>query len=88
MKTTIRAIGAFGLFAALAYSVLTLTSSPVYASSCNCAQDQVEAQGYCHAVWNLNSQLSEFDCPSPDSTHFQFVCAADPNQVLHTFPCS
>jgi hypothetical protein len=59
----------------LGYSTLVLSARPVYASSCDCSDDQVEAAIYCENHIP-GSQLGSFTCPYAQ-THYVFTCSFD-----------
>lgn len=69
------------LLASLSYSVLALTSSPAYASSCNPC-DPAPADLYC---WdNFGGPARWFDC---NEEFIVFVCFGDPTGTPHELPC-
>jgi hypothetical protein len=74
------------VLAGLVYSLLVLTTSHVYAASCDCTQDQFDASQYCFSNYN-SPGLTFFRCPAPDSSHYEFACAGDPLHHSRVFAC-
>jgi len=62
------------LLAGLAYSVLALTLStkPVYASSCDCIAEEEDAQQVC----SLHGGIRQYDCPvqAPQGPAWVVIC--------------
>jgi hypothetical protein len=76
-----------GLFAGIVYSVLALTSKPVYASSCDCDEAYTDAQEFCTSEFP-GQQVYTFDCPlgQPNFIYTQFTCTV--TGATHTLPCA
>jgi hypothetical protein len=60
------------LLVGMAYSALGVTSKPVYASSCDCDSDDVEA-AFQYCVAHGGHVLGSFVCPWEDN-YFEFWC--------------
>lgn len=74
------------LLAGLVYSVLALNVTPAYAVSCDCSNDQLEAENYCNLHFR-HPDLSYFACAPNGAPDYFFRCFYDPNQALHYGQC-
>jgi hypothetical protein len=72
------------------YSVLALTPRPAYASSCNCTEEEDNAEQYCEQHFGSDA-LASFTCPIPDPpgppNSYLFECDLDPYRVPHEASC-
>ena len=73
------------LFTGIGYAGLALNATPVYASTCNCTEERVDAGEYCFSQGG-NGALTYFDCPVGGSAYV-FSCVGDPNQTLFGANC-
>ena len=73
------------LLAGILYSVLALNTESVYATSCNCAEEQQDAEQFCSATYGGDGLLAYFQCPV-DGSYYLFVCEFD-NNTPYLFPC-
>jgi hypothetical protein len=71
----IRTLIGLGVVAGLCYSVSALKSQSVYASSCNCSAEQLEAEQFCLTQCG-SQQLSSFVC-IPSAGEVIYNCARD-----------
>jgi hypothetical protein len=78
-----------GLFAvvlgALSYSAAVLLPNDVYAASCTCSEEKVDAGVYCYENFH-DANLDVFICPR-SGNEYSFECRFDPSHHLYTFPC-
>ena len=74
------------LVTGLAYSALTLSIKPVYASSCDCNEAADDANQYCMLRGAPAPYVQSFSCPTGSAQdHFSGKCT-DGSQF--NFPCS
>ena len=74
------------LLASLAYSALALKTQTAYASTCDCAEEETDAESFCYQHFH-NSELSAFECPV-EGDEYLFECYADqPNHHIYIEPC-
>ena len=88
MKIAGKAVRGFiglGLGAGLFYGGLALNSKPVYASSCNCTEEKMDAQAYCLRHYG-NGGIYSFSCPF-DGSNYLFICAGDSLLQYVELPC-
>jgi hypothetical protein len=70
------------LFAGIAYASLAMTGKPAYASSCNCTEEEQDAEVYCIAH-GLGDEVY-FHCPVGSDSVFN--CTGD-YPTEHVRPC-
>lgn len=73
------------LLTGISYSCVALSAKPVYASTCNCTEEQQDADLYCEAHFGTIG-LKLFSCPV-NSNEYAFICASDPRETVHLVPC-
>jgi hypothetical protein len=78
MRTQItRVVGtsivSLALLAGLAYSVLALTPKRVYASSCNCTEEESDANTFCYVHGLVGVDPNTFEC-FPADGYYYFSC--------------
>jgi len=77
------------LVAGLGYSMQALGAKPVYANSCDCAEEQLDAQSFCYTHFG-NRELAWFQCPidfGGGSFGYAFGCSWDPQHLPYTPVC-
>ncbi len=91
-KTAVRRVLTIVAYASLVvglgYSVLALGAKPVHASTCDCTEEQQDANTFC--ALNFGSTgLIYFDCPvvidGVDS--YSFICSSDPLSQFREAAC-
>jgi len=66
------------------YSALALHLTTVYAATCNCTEEQMDAHLFCYQQYG-DATLFDFTCP--DGNNYDVICQGDPHFNYWVIPC-